>query len=208
MAYVRCVYAPGDNSLLAALRGPFHPSRGFKKKIVAEEAKARAAKDGITVWAALAASPKTSDFLGFIRKTFAYKNLPATEVVKRVIKDLKASEHYKEEEGITPDRNPIQSLAELVRVSEKHASLEEFLGFVRKVQGASRNRRGVALSTIHASKGKEFMHCFVVQCSEGILPHSKAEDLKEEANIFFVAASRAEATLNISYNGQKSRFLV
>ena len=208
LSYIRCVYAPGDNSLLAAIRSPFHPSRGFKKKIVAEEAKTRAAKEGITIWAALLRDPKTSDFLGFIRRTFAYKNLPAEEVVKRVIKDLKAVEHYKEEEGITPDRNPVQSLQELVRVAGKHGNLEEFLTFVRKVQGASRNRKGVALSTIHASKGKEFPHVFMVQCTEGILPHSKAEDLMEEKNIFFVGVSRAELTLNISYNGEKSRFLI
>jgi superfamily I DNA/RNA helicase len=40
-----------------------------------------------------------------------------------------------------------------------------------------------------------------------MMPHAKATDLQEESNIFFVACSRAERELHISYAGQPSPFL-
>ena len=64
------------------------------------------------------------------------------------------------------------------------------------------------LSTIHGFKGMEARVVFVVQVCEGILPHAKATDLDEEANIWFVAVSRPERELYISYTGQPSRFLL
>lgn len=63
----------------------------------------------------------------------------------------------------------------------------------------------VTISTIHASKGLEFKHVFLVGCSEGLLPFgssvSRSEDEdEEERRLMYVAITRAEKTLHISYS--------
>ncbi|RFT42751.1 DNA helicase II [Bifidobacteriaceae bacterium N170] len=61
----------------------------------------------------------------------------------------------------------------------------------------------VTISTIHASKGLEFKHVFLIGCSEGLLPFgsvNRTQDAnEEERRLMYVAITRAEATLHISY---------
>ncbi|MFR6390025.1 MAG: ATP-dependent helicase [Bifidobacterium angulatum] len=64
----------------------------------------------------------------------------------------------------------------------------------------------VTVSTIHAAKGLEFKHVFVVGCSEGLLPYGSArngDDLEEERRLMYVAITRAEDTLHMSYARSK-----
>jgi DNA helicase-2/ATP-dependent DNA helicase PcrA len=77
---------------------------------------------------------------------------------------------------------------------------------------------GVNLSTVHASKGLEYLAVFIVACEEELFPHWKSKDsdtgLQEERRLMYVAVSRAERYLFLScahfrrgqYN-QRSRFL-
>jgi DNA helicase-2/ATP-dependent DNA helicase PcrA len=66
----------------------------------------------------------------------------------------------------------------------------------------------VTLMTIHASKGLEFKHVFIVGLEEDIFPsgHSLDSDkaIEEERRLLYVAITRAESTCTISY--AKSRF--
>ncbi|MCI1220169.1 MAG: ATP-dependent helicase [Bifidobacterium sp.] len=65
---------------------------------------------------------------------------------------------------------------------------------------------GVTLSTIHAAKGLEFKHVFVIGCSEGLLPFGSpgpGEQLEEERRLMYVAVTRAEDTLHLSYARRK-----
>jgi superfamily I DNA/RNA helicase len=71
----------------------------------------------------------------------------------------------------------------------------------------------VTLLTIHAAKGLEFEHVFLVACEEGILPHEKA-DQEEERRLFYVGVTRARQNLDILYTkfragkpAQPSRFI-
>lgn len=61
----------------------------------------------------------------------------------------------------------------------------------------------VTISTIHASKGLEFKHVFLIGCSEGLLPFgsvNRTQDAnEEERRLMYVAITRAEATLHVSY---------
>ncbi|HSW98272.1 MAG TPA: ATP-dependent helicase [Candidatus Saccharimonadales bacterium] len=54
----------------------------------------------------------------------------------------------------------------------------------------------VTLLTIHASKGLEFPHVFIIGAEEGVLPHHRA-DPEEEKRLFYVAATRARERLDI-----------
>ena len=61
----------------------------------------------------------------------------------------------------------------------------------------------VALSTIHRSKGLEFQHVVAVGWAEGQLPHYNAttpDELAEEQRLAYVALSRAESSLLITWS--------
>lgn len=70
----------------------------------------------------------------------------------------------------------------------------------------------VQVMTIHAAKGKEFDHVYVVGLEENILPHHRAlrsgleEELFEERRLAFVAASRARKTLALTYSASRFFF--
>jgi DNA helicase II / ATP-dependent DNA helicase PcrA len=61
----------------------------------------------------------------------------------------------------------------------------------------------VALSTIHRAKGLEFAHVAAIGWAEGQLPHyasTSAEELAEEQRLAYVALSRAEQSLFITWS--------
>ncbi|WP_300766275.1 ATP-dependent helicase [uncultured Bifidobacterium sp.] len=60
----------------------------------------------------------------------------------------------------------------------------------------------VTISTIHAAKGLEFAHVFVVGCSEGLMPYggpTGGDSLEEERRLLYVAVTRARDSLHFSY---------
>ena len=68
------------------------------------------------------------------------------------------------------------------------------------------NVRGkIRLSTIHKAKGLEWENVFLIGCSEGLLPHYRSintrdpKDIEEERRLAFVAVTRAQKRLYLSY---------
>lgn len=66
----------------------------------------------------------------------------------------------------------------------------------------------VKLSTLHASKGSEFGHVFLIGVEEGILPHRESIDndkIEEERRLMYVGITRAQKSLNISWCKKRKR---
>lgn len=75
----------------------------------------------------------------------------------------------------------------------------------KKMNAASKDK--VQLLTMHASKGLEFEHVFVIHANEGETPYQKAktrDELEEERRMFYVAMTRAKEELHISYLTEKN----
>lgn len=76
------------------------------------------------------------------------------------------------------------------------------------------NEDKLLLSTIHSSKGLEWEHVYIIDCSCDTLPCIRPSFYKDEINnyeeerrLFYVACSRAKNFLNLSFSGNISPFI-
>jgi DNA helicase-2/ATP-dependent DNA helicase PcrA len=67
----------------------------------------------------------------------------------------------------------------------------------------------VTLMTVHASKGLEFKHVFIVGVEEDLFPSSMSQEtlaqIEEERRLLYVAITRAKSTCTLTYAGSRFR---
>ncbi len=115
-------------------------------------------------------------------------------------------------ENIQELLNGIKEFAEREDIEER--GLDIFMQDVALLtnddKDGDKNKDTVSLMTIHSAKGLEFKNVFVVGLEENLFPsqmsvNSRA-DLEEERRLFYVAVTRAEKKLTLTYSTSRYRW--
>lgn len=96
--------------------------------------------------------------------------------------------------------------------AQKHDDWVEWgryiMGYNKAIEDAQKNKTGVALSTMHCSKGLEWKHVFIIDCVEGVTPFEKAQTaaaIEEERRLFYVAMTRAKEALYLCTYSERAK---
>ena len=121
------------------------------------------------------------------------------------------------EEAADRETNIGDMLRDLQRFNER--STKGLPGFLDEIvldqereedkQDDIEKKKGVTLITMHAAKGLEFRHVYIVGVEEGILPHDRSKvegTLDEERRLLYVGITRAKRTLTLSHCRDRMKF--
>ncbi|MCY4779583.1 UvrD-helicase domain-containing protein [Sphingobacterium sp. UT-1RO-CII-1] len=132
-----------------------------------------------------------------------------------ILKDLyedKSVEGLARYENIQELLNGIKEFSEREDIEEK--GLDVFMQDIALLTNDDNdkdpNADTVSLMTIHSSKGLEFRNVFIVGLEENLFPSQLAlnsrSELEEERRLFYVAVTRAEKKLHLSYATSRYRW--
>ena len=131
---------------------------------------------------------------------------PPADLLRFVISQSGMERTYKEDKIEGAER--LENLRELASLASRYASVEDFLESVALMsdQDALKNEwDAVRLMTVHASKGLEFPTVFIAGLEEGLFPYDStnleqdARDPEEERRLMYVALTRAQQKVYLSY---------
>ena len=168
---------------------------------------------------------KLIDFLNLI-KTLQLRNnsLNALEIIDEVLKRIGVINLLKAE-GTPESVSRIENIEELLNavkdfiegqedVINSEGSLSEFLEDVALISELDKDKnetqKKVSLMTIHLAKGLEFSHVYIVGLEEDLFPSALSSttrsDLEEERRLFYVALTRAEKKITLTYAKTRYRW--
>jgi len=215
LAYLRMVYAGNDLDFVWTIQ---RPRRGFGKKAM-EALKAYAKQKNLSLLDALgeqirAGLVKKQDVLKYyddirvLHRT--YINYSCKDLVNKVL-DC----GYRQELQQDVNQNKIDNVAEFITAiaaleeeNMERLSLEELLAHFAlfSAQDDDTEKDLVKIMTIHTAKGLEFDTVFVNGLVDGQFPSNRlknADELEEERRLCYVAITRAQKHLTISYARQR-----
>ncbi len=227
IAYLRILANQDDEESL--LRIMNYPQRGIGNTSISKMI-AFARKQNISLFTTMARvfevievkeriQKNTKEFKLFLNKYIELKDkLSLYELTSTLVDELGILRMFKEE-------NTTESLARYDNVQEllsgiaeftkenKNATLDDFLADVSLVSGIDQledEENSLTLMTIHSSKGLEFPVIFLTGLEEDIFPLNPKFDsdsnIEEERRLFYVAITRAEKKVYITYARSRYRF--
>ncbi|RJE70582.1 MULTISPECIES: ATP-dependent helicase [Reichenbachiella] len=228
LGYVRFSVNQNDEQALRRIINT--PKRGIGAASV-EKLIVAAAENNADLWTALEnatqilggrAASAVNDFVTMIKSfklTVAKKDAfeAASHIAKNsgLLKELyddKTIEGRNRYENVQELLNGIKEFVDNPESEDK--SMASFLQEIALLTDADNDKDEdkdyVTLMTIHSSKGLEFKNVFVVGMEEDLFPSqmmiSSRQDLEEERRLFYVAITRAEKKLYMSYALTRYRF--
>lgn len=211
LAYMRMAVCRDDLSFLRTVNTP---KRNVGKSRV-ERIRGYAAAHGCTLYQALQALADTPEFAGtkahaYIRLIEKYAqeaaSMTASELLSHILNDS-GYERMLRTEGA---QNRLDDLAQLKQAvidyeqtCGEECTPEYYLTRVALFSDADapKDEDAVKLMTIHAAKGLEFDHVFLIGMNEGVFPSDRVktfEAMEEERRLAFVAMTRARRTLTLT----------
>lgn len=144
--------------------------------------------------------------------------LSIAELSSALVDELGILRMYKEENS-SDSMQRYENVQELLRAIQefneenKDANLDSFLEEVSLIAGVDQldeSKNSITMMTIHAAKGLEFPVVFVTGCEEDLFPLNNKFDRnatdEEERRLFYVAITRAEKKVFITYARSRYRF--
>ncbi|HEY1991259.1 MAG TPA: 3'-5' exonuclease, partial [Gammaproteobacteria bacterium] len=167
------------------------------------------------------AAEKLHEFAVWVSQTAERaESEPAAAVVKQMLEDIRYRGWLEESAKDLPTaERKWENVQEFVEWLEKPhgqegGTLADTLGKLALMDMLDRNaddkhQDAVQLMTLHAAKGLEFPHVFLVGMEEEILPHRNSlegDSLEEERRLCYVGITRARQTLMLSYADKRKKY--
>ena len=232
IAYLRLIVNPKDEEALRRIIN--YPRRGIGDSTL-EKLSALAASKNQSLWATLpeyegTAREKTAIHnFTLLMQTFMSKakSANAKEVAQYVVKQARVLEVLKEDtslEGLGRIENVealLNAISEFVDSDElipedglqQDKSLATYLqniALVTDADNADPNADVVTLMSVHSAKGLEYKSVIVAGLEENLFPSFMSMDtpegLDEERRLFYVAITRAEQFLALTYSSSRYRY--
>ncbi len=168
-------------------------------------------EEGMAVHLAAKPLEAVREFAGFINRM---QDRAQREPAARVLEDLLGAiryevwlfEHFATSEAEAKWNNVRDFVEWLGRKGEADGKnlieLTQTIALIAMLDKDDPDFDGVQLATLHASKGLEFPHVFLVGVEEGLLPHQSSIDddkTEEERRLMYVGITRAQRSLNITW---------
>ena len=146
---------------------------------------------------------------------------PVSAALKHLVKASGLEAELKQ--GGEMEQERLENIHELVSLATRYDTYEGTEGAAKLLEDATlqsdqdtldekdKNKEGVKLMTVHAAKGLEFPYVFITGLEEGLFPHERMGgderiDTEEERRLFYVALTRAEKKVFLSWAGIRTVF--
>ncbi|PSR06374.1 MAG: ATP-dependent DNA helicase, partial [Bacteroidetes bacterium SW_10_40_5] len=228
LAYIRLALNPNDEESLKRIIN--YPTRGIGKTSL-DKLTVTANEQGLPLWEVVnnvnaynleARVVKAVDKFATMIKTFQIeigeKNAyDAAMYVAKNSRLLATIDEDKTTEGITRKENIQELLNALKEFTEDEdredhslAAFMQEISLMTDADNKDTSEDRVTLMTVHGAKGLEFPYVYIVGLEENLFPSQMAlqarDDLEEERRLFYVALTRAQQKLFLSYADTRYRW--